>query len=769
MADDVASTMVSAADAPSRIDARAKVTGQAQYASDMRTANPAFARLVTSAIARGRIAALHLEDAARTPGVLEILTYENTRDDVREAKFFSEGGRASTTIRPLSSDRIWHDGQIVAMVVADTMEAATEAAYRVRITYESEPAAASFGSDGVETRAAAEETKGHDDPQVGNAATGLASAAAVIDAAYATPTQHHNPIELFTTTCAWQGDELTVYEPSQFVYGLKNGLAEQLGISAERVRVVSPYVGGAFGSKGSVTPRTALVAIAARRVGRPVKLETTRAQGFTVATYRAETRQTVRIGASRTGELVGLIHEGLEVTSRPDPYVVAGTDTTARMYACPNVATSVSIVHADRNTPGFMRSPPETPYMYGLEHAMDELAVELKMDPVRLRLINDTKTEPINGLPYTSRSLVECFEAASAAFGWSDRTPEPGSMADGDWLIGWGCATATYPTHIAPAAARVRFDSDGRVRVEMAAHEIGNGAYTVAAQIAAERLGVPLEKVEVALGDTRLPPAPVAGGSNTTASMCNAIARACDAIKDRIAVGARYLGLSAGDDNAAGNAVPTKISLANGRVVAQNGTDIGSIEDAFNRLNVTMIEEYAENIPDGSSRDAMQKLYRGSSAIIGGTRLKDRVEFAFGAEFVEVRIHKRTREIRVPRIVGAFAAGRIINAKTARNQLIGGMIWGLSSALHEETIVDRGSARYVNTNLADYLVPVNADIEDVDVIFIPEQDDKVNPLGIKGLGELGNVGTAAAVASAVYHATGRRVRDLPIRLEKLLV
>ncbi|HMC69296.1 MAG TPA: molybdopterin cofactor-binding domain-containing protein, partial [Mycobacteriales bacterium] len=367
----------------------------------------------------------------------------------------------------------------------------------------------------------------YEDPEVGNAEAAFAAAPVTVDQHYATPTQHHNPIELFTTTCAWNDDRLTVWEASQNVHGFKNGLAEQLGIDPENVRIVSPYIGGAFGSRGSLTQRTALIAVAARRLNRPVKLVATRDQGFTIATYRAETRHHVRLATDHDGKLVALMHEGEEVTSRPDNYKVAGTDASTRLYACLNVASKVSMVHADRNTPGFMRSPPEVPYLFALESAMDELAIALNIDPVELRRRNDTMREPIKGLPYTSRNLIPCFDAAAKSFGWDRRNPKPGSMRDGDWLVGWGCATTMYPTQMGPATARVTVTPQGAVKVQTAAHDIGTGAYTVIALTAADRLGIGLDKVTVELGDSDLPPAPVAGGSNTTASVCGVVAKAC--------------------------------------------------------------------------------------------------------------------------------------------------------------------------------------------------------------------------------------------------
>ncbi len=727
-----------------RYDARLKVTGAARYASDASVRNPAFAFLVTSAIAKGRITGMDLAAAQAVPGVLDILTHENT-GELKPLKYSAGGGGPTTSMQGLGPE-IGHDGQIVAMVVADTFEAAREAAYKVQVAYAAETPSATFGSPGLKEQDSSEASgRAKKLPKAGDVGAALAAAEVVHEAEYGTPTQHHNPIELFTTTCVWNGDELTIHEPSQFVHGLKNNVAEKLGIAPDKVRVMSPFVGGAFGSKAQMTPRTALVALAARRLGRPVKLVATRDQGFTIATYRAETRHRIRLAARRDGKITGFSHEGWEITSRPDPYSVSGVEDSARLYGFEAVQTRVTLVHADRNTPGFMRSPPVVPYIYALESAMDELAVTLGMDPVELRRVNDSMQDA-TGKAWSSRSLMQCYDEAAEAFGWSQRKPEPGSMRDGDWLIGWGCASAVYPSHVGAAAARVRLLSNGETRVQIAAHDLGTGAYTVIAQIAAERLGVPLDKVTVELGDSALPPAPVAGGSNTTASACSAVSMACDKIRARMA----------------GSAATTRPAETTGQASSASG-----IEAAFERLGVGAVEEYAEFLPKGSKPDAMKQLYQGKPSLGGGSH-GEKLMYALGAEFVEVRVHARTREIRVPRAVGAFAAGRIMNTRTAHSQYMGGMIWGIASALHEATEIDKRYARYVNDNLADYLIPVNADIDQIDVILVPEEDQDVNPLGIKGIGELANVGTAAAVANAVYHATGMRIRELPIRIEKLL-
>jgi len=730
-----------------RIDGRLKVTGEARYGSDFPVANPAYAFLVTSAIAKGRITAMNLTEAKAVPGVLEIFYHANIGElkngsELKMIEYRSGGGGPTSSIQDFGPE-IKYGGQIIALVVAETFEAAREAAHRVHVTYQAEQPSATFDSPGVSEE---DISKQKDVPQAGDAEAAYGAAQVKLEAEYETPTQHHNPIELFTTTCVWQDDKLTIYEPSQFMYGLKANAAKKMGIDIAKVHAVSPFVGGAFGSKAQFSPRTGLVALAARRLNRPVKLVATRDQGFTIQTYRAETRQRIRIGAQRDGKITSFIHEGWEVTSRPDPYSVAGVEDSARLYGFGAVKTRVSLVHADRNTPGFMRSPPVVPYIYALESAMDELAIKLNMDPVELRRINDSQTDA-TGKQWSSRSLMKCYDEASERFGWSKRSPEPGSMRDGDWLIGWGCASAVYPTHVGAAAARVLLTADGKARVQIAAHDLGTGAYTVIGQIAAEELGIPLSSVSVELGDSNLPPAPVAGGSNTTASACSAVMKACEAIRSRLSA-----------------PVPTQ---SDNTVGSNTGVRQPNLEESFSRLGVGAIEEYAEYLPPGGKPDSIKNLYAGTPFLTGGSK-GEKLMYATGAEFVEVRVHALTREIRVPRIVGAFAAGRLMNTRTAHSQYMGAMIWGISSALHEATEIDQRVARYINDNLADYLMPVNADIQDVDVILVPERDDFVNPVGVKGIGELGNVGTAAAVANAVYHATGIRVRKLPIRLEKLL-
>ncbi len=737
-----------------RVDGIAKVTGAARYAADEPVTNPAFAYLVTASIARGHITAFQLDAARAVPGVIDILTYQNVGGQV-PTQMGPDGGPTTTT---LDTNQIWHDGQIIGIVLADTFEAAREAAHKVEVTYAAEPPSATFGSPGLNITP--HKSKKGPDPKKGDAAKAFAAAPVKVDARYSTPRQHHNAMELFTTTAEWDGDKLTIYEGSQYMAGSRANAAKTQKTDPANVRVVSRYIGGAFGSKGP-NPRTAWVALAAKRIGRAVKLVPTRDQGFTVATYRAETQQRVKLAATKDGRLTSFSHEGWEITSRPSDYSVAGSETTARMYACPNIATEVHIVHADRNTPGFMRAPAETPYMFGLECAMDELAYELGMDPIELRRVNDTQTDPVSGLPFSSRLLMPCYDQAAEKFGWKTRNPKPGSMRDGDWLVGYGCATACYPTNIGPAAARVSLSAAGKAVVSLAAHEIGTGAYTAMAITASQALGLTIADVVVVMGDSDLPPVAIAGGSNNAASTSHAVAKACEDIRAKLAQAAVTAQDSPFKGKAAAELRLADATLTDGKGVAE------PLKTAVGRLGAR-VEVYAENIPTGLPPTAMASLEQGQPSMLSGSGRKDVSAFAFGAQFVEVRVHARTCDIRVPRIVSAFAAGHIINPIAAHSQLMGGAIWGLSSGLFEETEIDVPHARYVNTNLAGYLVPVNADVQSVDIIMVPETDTRVNPLGVKGIGEIGIVGGNAALANAIFHATGKRIRDLPVRAEKLL-
>ena len=738
-----------------RIDARLKVTGEAQYSADMPVNNLAYGVLVTSEIARGRVTNVKFDEARAVPGVVDIVSYGDM-EGVNKPKF----GRSFTSLGPLHQREITHDGQIVALVVGDGFEAAREGAAKLRVDYEEQPASASLKSKGTETiEAKGNVSRVKEYPKAGDFDAAYQAAPVKLDAEYSTPTQHHNSIELYSTTAEWTGNQLTIYEPSQNVYGARGELAQQLGMDPADIRIISHYVGGSFGSKGPM-PRTAIVAVAAKRLNRPVRCVVSRMQGFSTSSYRAPTRHHIRMGATPDGKITAFGHEGWELTSRVDNYAVAGVETTARIYGYGSVATKVNLVKADRQTPAFMRSPAEVPYLFALETAMDELAEKLGMDPVKLRRINDNMIDPVSGKPFSSRSLMKCYDEASKAFNWTARNPTPGSMREGDWLVGMGCATTVYPTNVAAAAARVKLYASGKVLVQSASHEVGTGARTVAAQMAAGQLGVDFAKVQVEMGDTQLPPAPVAGGSNSTASVGSAVMKACEQIAAKL-----YAATFKADGPLKGRDA-TSLSMRNGSIVAADGTS-QKLEEVFKAMGTAAIEEYAEYVPDGVSPDAIAKLYGGETTFRRNEQ-NQKIMYAMGAEFVEVRINARTREIRVPRLVGAFAAGRIMNTRTAHSQLMGGLIWGMSSALLEATEVDERNARYINKDLAEYLVPVNADVQKVEVILVPEIDNEVNPAGVKGLGELGNVGTNAAISNAVYHATGIRIRDLPIRIENLI-
>lgn len=706
-----------------RIDGAAKVTGRAVYGADNGPHDTLYAALRTSDIARGHILSIDRSKALAIPGVHLILTYENAR--TLPGKHLMQGGYMSSGFAPLGSNEVHYSGQTVAIAFADTFEAAEQAANALDIRYAAETPTASIGDPGMDAWSEPK-AQGKTELTVGDADAAFAAAPVKVDAVYETSPQHHNPMELFQTTCAWRDEKLTIWESTQSPRGLQYGVAEQLSVKPEDIEVLSPFVGGAFGSRGQPPHYTALIAYGARTLGKPVKLVVTRRQGFTQRTFRAETRHHVRLAASRDGRLQALSHESWELTSRDDMYAVAGSSNTARLYACPNIATKVHNVRADRQTPGFMRAPPEFPYLFAYESAMDELSYALGMDPIQLRRVNDTPTDPVDKLPFSSRSLMPCYDLAAQTFGWSRRDPRPKSMRDGDWLVGYGCATAYYPANIGAAQARITLFPDNRApnrlraKVEIGTQDIGNGAYTIMAQTASDRLGVPVERIEVAIGNSFLPAAPITAGSNSAASTCNAVAHACDQLKASLT-----------------GPVTEPVSMT------------------------------VDNIPDGLQADALQKVAVGKPGMIGGVA-KQNLRFAFGAHLVEVRVHAATGELRVARAVGAFAAGRIINPITAKSQLMGGQIWGIEAALTEGTDIDHKRARYMNADFAEYHVAVNADIGEVVTLTVPESDTAINPLGIKGVGELGNTGMNAAVANAVFHATGVRVRKIPIRLDDVM-
>ena len=717
-----------------RLEGPEKVSGLTRYGADHAPPSVAYLAMSTARIARGRVVEVDRSALTGMAGILCVLTREDIGREVRPGKPPSQGGYLPNPTCPMLSGRVAFAGEPVALVVAETLDAAMAGADAIRVSYESEPAAAGFDSPLAEEVEA--EAQAKTSLAVGDVDRAFDAGEVTVDARYSTPAQHHNAMELFQVTCAWDGDRLTIWESTQNVRATQYGVAEQLGIDPDQVCVISSFVGGAFGGRGELGQSTALVALAARRVGRPVKFVATRRQCFTQRTFRAETRHRVRLAADRDGHLAALDHESWELSSRAEPFALAGSDQSARLYACPNIRTKVRCVQTDRQTPAYMRAPPTVPYLFALESAMDELACALGIDPLDLRRRNETATDPIDGKPFTSRGLLRCIEAGAAAFGWSARDPRPGSMRDGDDLIGWGYATSMYPAQIGPAAARVTIDPDLRLLIEIGAHEIGTGVNTIIAQVAADHFGLNVRAIDVRTGDSAQPPAPAAVGSCSSASVLNAVAKACAALSDRLGP------VDRGPD-----------ALA------------AAVRRAGSGQSVT---GEAANLPDGAPADGLAKVGRGKPVLNGGAGRKDNLQFSFGAQFVEVRVDRWTAEVRASRLIGTYAAGRIVNPRTANSQMVGGLIWGLSSALHEATEVDPRAARYVNDSLAEYLVPVHADIGEVRAIMLDEEDGAVNPLGIKGIGELGTSGVNAAVANAVHHATGVRVRDLPIRVEKLL-
>jgi xanthine dehydrogenase YagR molybdenum-binding subunit len=745
-----------------RIDSVAKVTGQALYAADQPIGNLAHASLVTAAIARGRIRRMDCSKARSMPGVLDILNFENVGSRIKGGRHILSFGHMATAFAPLASNRIVFSGQIVAVVVANTPETARAAALSIEVEYSEKRPSASVDDPG--SKETGPKSMGEPELSAGNFKRAFRNPSAKVDAWYETPPQHHNPMELFQTTCAWDDDgRLTVWESSQNVRGYRFGLAQQLKISPKKIRVISPFIGGAFGSKGELGQATALIAFAARRLKRPVKFVASRHEGFTLRTFRAETRHHVQLGADVAGRLTALSHLSWELTSRTDRFALCGSDSTARLYACPNVRTEVKNVLADRQTPGFMRAPPETPYLFALECAMDELAYALKTDPVELRMRNDTNVETVTGKPYTSRSLVRCLATGAETFGWNARDPGPGSMHDGDELVGWGVASAFYPVMVGPAECRVTLTPELKTIVEIGTHEIGTGIRTVIAQTAADRLGVLVSDVVVCIGDSDLPGAPLSAGSSTTATVCSVVAKACEELRARI-----FTAVSKTRTSPLHKAERSRLQLSERTVWL--GSFSEPLSDVVRRAGSgrPLIVE-AKNNPHGAPPMIGPALIRrGKTVIAGGAMLKDRMQFAFGAQFVEVRIDRHTGHIRVPRMVGVFAAGRIMNPRTARSQLRGGQIWGLGAALLESTEIDRRKARYMNADLAEYHIAVNADVGEVTTSMLDEEDYLVNPLSIKGVGELGITGVNAAVSNAVFHATGVRCRKLPIRVENVL-
>jgi xanthine dehydrogenase YagR molybdenum-binding subunit len=684
----------------SRVDGRLKVTGQAVYASEHQVPGVTHAALVQAEIAAGVVLAVDPTAALGLSGVLAVVSHQNAPrlaavDDAELAVF--------------QSPAVAYRGQLVAVVVAESLEIARHAAGLVRVEYDAREHDVLLRPDHPRIYRPEKVNPAYPaDTEQGDPDAALAGRdVVVLDETYETPAVHNNPMEPHASLAVWSGGDLTVYESTQGAAGTRDSLAELFELDPHAVRIVSPHVGGGFGSKGKARPQLVVAALAARVVGRPVKLALTRREMFSLTGYRTPTIQRLRLGADSDGVLQAIVHDVLEQTSTITEFAEQTATATRIMYAAAHRRTTHRLLALDVPTPSWMRAPGECPGMYALESALDELAIACRIDPVELRLRNEPDVEPESGKEWSSRNLVACLREGAARFGWSDRDPTPGVRRDGNWLVGTGVACSTYPTYRSGSEASVCAQADGSFTVSVCGADIGTGARTILTQIAADSLDVAPERVAVELGDSALPRGPVAGGSMGTGSWGGAVVRACEGLVAKLAE--------------AGGVVP----------------DEG-------------VEASADTADEVA---ALPKLAR----------------HAFGAQFAEVRVNPRTGEVRVPRLFGMFGVGRIINPKTARSQFIGGMTMGLSMALFEQSLLDREFGDYLNHDFAQYHVPSCADVVDIDAAWVDERDDRLNPMGTKGIGEIGIVGTAAAIANAVHHATGVRVRRLPITPDRLLV
>lgn len=680
-----------------RVEGREKVTGTALYAYEYPVPDALYGVAVQSTIVRGRVRSVDSGAALALPGVVAVLDSGSVP-------------RLRPTDDPelsvLQSDEVAYRGQIVAAVVADTFETACQAAAAVRVVYQEE--AYDVGLRDGDPGIFVPDTVNAGYPgraETGDVDTALATAPVTIDATYTTPPEHTSAMEPHATIAVWEGDTLTLYNGDQGPWMTANTLAALFGLPEGAVRIVADHVGGGFGSKAVPRPPTVLAALAARAVGRPVKLAATRQQMFTMVSYRTPTLQRVRLGAGRDGRLTAISHNALQQSSRLTPYCEQTVAATRMMYAAPHRRTIHRLAQLDVPTPSWMRAPGEAPGMFALESAMDELAYALDMDPIELRVVNEPPVDPETGHPFSSRNLVACLREGAARFGWAGRDPRPRRRREGRWLVGTGVASGNYPATTWPAAATARAEPDGRFAVWIAAVDIGTGARTALTQVAADELGVALDRVTLEIGRSVYGKAPFAGGSMGTSSWGWAVSKVCRALAKRL-------------DEASGQVPPGGL------------------------------EAHADTTDDIRARKELSR-------------------HAFGAQFAEVRVDVDTGQVRVDRLLGMFAAGRIINARTARSQLRGGMCMGLSMALYENLELDPNFGDFANHDLAGYHVAAHADVRDVEAHWIEEDDDQLSPIGAKGVGELGIVGTAAAVANAVHHATGVRVRDLPITLERV--
>jgi xanthine dehydrogenase YagR molybdenum-binding subunit len=720
-----------------------KVTGAAKYAADNHPPGMLYAVLAVSSIARGRVASLAVNAAKAHPGVVEVMTSAN-----RPALALDPDEKVDPfafRLDLLQNDKVRYANQPIAVVIAETLEAATEGAELLSPRYETEPVR--LGLDATESFQLAVVGPGFPaKTERGDVAAGLAAADKKIEAIYETPPQYHNPMEPHAIVVSWDGDTLSIDTPSQGFSWAKGRLAGLFGLSPDDIHIRSPFLGGGFGCKGLISGPQVLGVLAARLVGKPIKLVLRRDQMFGPVGHRAATRQTMRLGTDTQGNLTALDHRTRTASSAFDDFFEPASGISHTLYASPAISTSHEGVRVDTGTPLFMRAPGGAPGSIALESAIDEMAHACGMDPLAFRLKNYAEVEPISGLPFSSKALRECYNQGAERFGWEGRTLAPRHMRDKRGrLVGWGVGTATWPAHMFEGSAKAVLRRDGTGIMEAGAEDMGQGAWTALAQIAADGLALDIDKVDFRSGSSDLPDAGVAGGSAHTATAGMAIYNAgADAIT-------RLAALATADQRSplfgAGN---TGVIARDGRLHRRDDeTRSESYADILTRAGLTHIE--------GNGKGATDAAAHSSYAM-----------HAHGAVFAEVKVDPDLGQMRVTRMVGAFAAGRIINPRMVRSQLCGGMIWGVSFALHERAVMDPRSGRLMNANFAEYHVPVNADVPLVEAILVEESDPHVNPLGIKGVGEIGITGSAGAVANAVWHATGIRVREFPITLDRLI-
>jgi len=724
-----------------RIDGRKKVTGGATYAAEVQVANVAHAVIVGATVGRGRITAIDTSAAEGSPGVLAVLSHKNAPRFPNIEKH--EGG--DRVVQGLQSDLVQYHDQPIAVVVADTLERAQHAAALVKAEYEASAAIADLEGD-LGAAFIPETPRGPMHIKRGDADAGLAAAKTRIEARYSTPVETHNPMEPHATTAVWHGaDSLTLYDSTQAISNVRRRLSALLDLKPENVRVINHFCGGGFGSKGAPWSHVVLAAIAAKATNRAVKLAVTRQQAQSLVGHRPKTVQKLELGVDGSGKLTAIRHDTVSETSRFDQFVESCTGVSRMLYACPNVETVQRLVRIDVPTPTFTRAPGESTGTFALESALDELAYAAGIDPLELRRRNHADRDPENGKPWSSKSLLECYKRGAEKIEWSRRPPQIRTLRDGRWRIGYGVATTTRPSRQLPASARARMLPDGRAVVQAGTQDIGTGTYTVMTQIAADALALPVGDVRFELGDTALPETPPSVGSFTAASTGPAVHNACVALRAKLI------------EQATRDPASPLHGLGADAIDADDGALVA-------RADRKRRDGYAAIVTRSKLPEISVELRTEAHA--------DRNAYSvngFGAMFARVRIDEELGELRLDRLVGAFAAGRIINPKTATSQLIGGMVWGIGQALHEHSVRDTRTARMVTRDLADYHVPVHADVPDLDILLVPEDDPHVNEIGAKGLGELSTPGVAAAIANAIYHATGNRVRDLPITPDKLLL